>query len=292
MVGDERETLRLSEMVATRLGGIEGVEAVALGGSWARGETHPNSDVDLGIYYRPESPPRIENLRLLARELDDRHPPEAVTDFGEWGPWINGGGWLTIDGQNTDWLYRDLALVERTIGECHAGHPSAHYQPGHPHGFHTHIYMGEVHYCMILYEQNGGLSALKRLTEVYPLRLKRALVKTQLWEASFALKTSWKSAERGDSFYVAGCLFRCAACLVQVLFALNERYLINEKGSVAATDNLPLRPEDFRETVESVLACPGKTSKQLVSNIRRLEEITKVVEKLCAEPLRDPENAA
>lgn len=292
MVGDRRETLRLSEMVATRLGGIEGVEAVALGGLWARGEAHSNSDVDLGIYYRPESPPRIENLRLLARELDDRHPPEAVTDFGEWGPWINGGGWLTIDGRNTDWLYRDLALVERAIGECRAGHPSVHYQPGHPHSFHTHIYMGEVHHCRILYERNGGLSALKRLTEEYPLRLKRALVKSQLWEAGFALETCRKSAERGDSFYVAGCLFRCAACLVQVLFALNERYLINEKGSVAATDSLPLRPEDFRETVESVLACPGKTSKQLVSNIRRLEEITKVVEKLCAEPLRDPENSA
>ncbi len=292
MVGDRRETLRLSEMVAGRLGGIEGVEAVALGGSWARGEAHPNSDVDLGIYYRPESPPRIEDLRLLARELDDRHPPDAVTDFGEWGPWINGGGWLTIDGRNTDWLYRDLALVERTIDECRAGRPSVHYQPGHPHGFHTHIYMGEVHHCLILYERNSGLSALKRLTEEYPLHLKRALVKGQLWEASFALETSRKSAERCDSFYVAGCLFRCAACLVQVLFALNERYVINEKGSVVTTDSLPLRPEDFRKTVESVLACPGKTSKQLVSNIRRLENITRAVEKLCAEPLRGPEDSA
>ena len=157
MVGDRRETLRLSEMVAERLGGIEGVEAVALGGSWARGEAHPNSDVDLGIYYRPESPPRIEDLRLLARELDDRHPSDAVTGFGEWGPWINGGGWLTIDCRRTDWLYRDLTLVERTIEKCRAGHPSVHYQPGHPHGFHTHIYMGEVHHCLILYEQNGGL---------------------------------------------------------------------------------------------------------------------------------------
>ncbi|MCA1717145.1 MAG: nucleotidyltransferase domain-containing protein [Actinobacteria bacterium] len=272
MLGDRREILRFSEMVAERLGEIESVEAVALGGSWARGEAYPDSDVDLGIYYHPERPPRVEDLRLLARELDDRHPPDAVTGFGEWGPWINGGGWLTIDGRRTDWLYRDLTLVERTIEKCRAGHPSVHYQPGHPHGFHTHIYMGEVHHCHILYDRNGGLGALKRLTKEYPLRLKRALVRSQLWEAGFALKTSRKSAERCDPFYVAGCLFRCAACLVQVLFALNERYLINEKGSVAATDSLPLRPEDFRETVESVLAYPGKTSKQLAANIRRLEK--------------------
>jgi hypothetical protein len=133
---------------------------------------------------------------------------------------------------------------------------------------------------------------LKRLAEEYPLHLKRALVKSQLWEASFALKTSQKSAERGDSFYVTGCLFRCAACLVQVLFALNERYVVNEKGSVEATDSLPLRPENFRETIESVLSCPGKTSKQLVASVRRLENITRTIEKLCAVPLCKPEDSA
>ena len=78
--------------VSARLGEIQGVEAVALGGSWARGEARPDSDVDLGIYYDPASPPRIEDLRRLAADLDDRHPLDAVTDFGEWGPWINGGG--------------------------------------------------------------------------------------------------------------------------------------------------------------------------------------------------------
>jgi predicted nucleotidyltransferase len=274
--------VELAQQIAGRLGEIEGVVAVALGGSWARGEAHADSDVDLGIYYRPGNPPRITDLRLLARELDDRHPPQAVTNFGEWGPWINGGGWLTIEGRRVDWLYRDLDLVELTIGECRAGRHSVYYQPGHPHGFHTHIYMGEIHYSRSLYDPVGELRALKNTTERYPPRLKEALIRRQLWEARFALETCRKSAARGDAFYVAGCLFRCAACMVQTLFALNERYLVNEKGSVEVANSLPLRPDNFREIVDSVLARPGGSPQELEGSVGNIEGLLVAVEELCA----------
>src|SRR5918998_1075114 len=194
-------TVELAQQIAGRLGQIEGVVAVALGGSWARGEAHPGSDVDLGIYYRNDHRPLIEALHRLAQELGYRYPTETVTDFGGWGPWINGGAWLQLEETPVDWLYRELGQVSRAIDECQAGRPAVHYQPGHP-----------------------------------PPRLKLALIQGQLWEARFALDTCRKSAARGDTFYVSGCLFRCAACMVQALFALNERHLINEKGSVEATD--------------------------------------------------------
>ena len=48
------------------------MEAVALGGLWAREKAYPDSDVDLSIYYRRENPPQIAHLRLLTQELDDR----------------------------------------------------------------------------------------------------------------------------------------------------------------------------------------------------------------------------
>ncbi len=275
-------TVELAQRIATRLGEIEGIVAVALGGSWAREEADPDSDLDLSIYYRNDHRPSIGELRQLAQELDDRHPPDAVTGFGEWGPWINGGAWLFIGGRKVDWLYRDLDLVERTIGECRAGRPSVYYQPGHPHGFHTHMYMGEVHYCRLLHDPEGALESLKNLTEHYPPRLRRALIRGQLWEARFALDTCRKSGARGDAFYVAGCLFRCAACMVQALFALNERYLINEKGSVEAADRLPLHPANFKERVNSVLARPGERPEELDSSIDRLENLLEAVEELCA----------
>ena len=281
-----RPTVELAQRIAVRLGEIEGVVAVALGGSWARGEAHPDSDVDLGIYYRDEHRPSIEELHLLARELGYRNPTEPVTDFGGWGPWINGGAWLQVDGTPVDWLFRELGRVSHVIDECRDGRPAIHYQPGHPHGFHTPIYMGEIHYCRPLHDPEGVLRSLQNVARDYPPRLKDALVRNQLWEARFALDTCRKSAARGDTFYVAGCLFRCTACMVQALFALNQRYLVNEKGSVEAADSLPLRPTNLKETVNSVLARPGGRPEHLESSVRRFETVLEVVEELCAEPLR------
>ena len=189
---------------------------------------------------------------------------------------------MIIEGRRVDWLYRDLGVVERTVRECSAGRPSVHYQPGHPHGFHTHIYMGEIHYCRPLYDPECALESLKEAAENYPPRLKQALIRGQLWEARFALDTCRKPAARGDAFYVVGCLFRCAACMVQALFALNERYLINEKGAIEATDFLPLRPANFKETVNSVLARPGEHPEQLETSVERLENLLATAERLRA----------
>ncbi len=275
--------MELAERIAERLADVEGVEAVVLGGSWARGEAHPDSDVDLGVYYRPERRPSLAALRELARELDDRHVRDLVTDFGEWGPWIDGGGWLRIEGRRVDWLYRDLDLVSREISECRVGRTSSHYQPGHPHGFHTHIYAGEVHHCRVLRDVRGKLASLKALVADYPAALKRSLTRRFLWEADFALETCRKPAARGDVFYVAGCLFRCAACLVQVLFAVNERYFVNEKGSVKVAGSFPLGPEGFEDTVSHVLSEPGRNPARLSESVREFERLVQVTRELSAQ---------
>jgi predicted nucleotidyltransferase len=271
--------LELAQYIASRLSTIEGVEAVVLGGSWARGDVNPNSDLDIGIYYTPQNRPSIEALRRLASELDDRHGSDIITDYGGWGPWINGGGWLKIGDQPVDWLYRDLDIVSQQITECEAGRVRCYYQPGHPHGFYNHIYMGEVFYCQPLYDPHGTLSSLKKRTVPYPPLMKQALI-NGLWEASFALDTSRKAADRGDVYYVTGGLFRCVACMVQALYALNERYCINEKGSLRTIDSFPTRPPRFRSVVTDVLAAPGNDPSSLRRSIARLHELVQFVDQL------------
>jgi predicted nucleotidyltransferase len=90
---------------------VEGVKAVVLGGSRATGTQTFSSDVDLGIYYHPDSPLNLAALSEVATRLDDQHRVDVITDIGGWGPWINGGGWLTIHSQPVDFLYRDLEKV-------------------------------------------------------------------------------------------------------------------------------------------------------------------------------------
>jgi hypothetical protein len=60
-----------------------------------------------------------------------------------------------------EWLDRDLESVSGIIAAGRVGRPTCHYQPGHPHGFHSHIYAEEVHYCKVLYDPFDNLAALK-----------------------------------------------------------------------------------------------------------------------------------
>lgn len=261
--------LVLASQLAGDIAQVPGVLAVVLGGSHARGEADHHSDIDLGIYYRQDEPVNTKALDKLASGLDDRRTTGLVTAIGEWGPWINGGAWLTIDGRRVDWLYRDLSNVDLAITSARAGLISTHYQPGHPHGFHNYIYAGEVYYGRALHDPDAAFRRLRAKTHPYPAKLRSAIVSKFLWEARFALDNARKAAGRRDVAYVAGCLYRCAMCLVQVLFALNEHYFVNEKGSVAAVDTFSTRPARFVHVVRAVLAEPGHTTDELSASLER-----------------------
>ncbi|HVO29452.1 MAG TPA: nucleotidyltransferase domain-containing protein [bacterium] len=265
--------VKLAEKIAKKLVAIDGVVAVTLGGSWARGKADKSSDVDLGVYYRAQQKPHLDHLRALAREIDESDPPAVPTDFGEWGPWINGGAWLTVSGTRVDWIYRELEHVVQTLSDCRAGRVTVDYQAGHPHGFHNHIYMAEIALGVVLADPTGMLGKMQELARAYPDGLKRGIVERHLWEASFSLDTVAKSAKREDVAHVAGCVYRSAAALVQVLFALNGAWFTNEKGSVDATRKFELAPKRFADRVEGVLGKTGTTASALAKSVEEMRAL-------------------
>jgi len=200
-------------------------------------------------------------MKTIAR-LDDAGPAASVTPIGGWGPWINGGGWLTVGGKRVDLLYRDLDRVRSVIGQCRAGQIERHYQPGHPHAFVSAIYMGEVAYCQRLWDPSAILELLKHQTLPYPQPLRQGLIRTFLWEARFAMENARHGRALDDVAYVAGCCLRSVACLCQVLFAINGTYLLNEKGAVLGTQQLITCPNGFSARVASALqqACNSHTA--------------------------------
>jgi hypothetical protein len=211
----------LLRRLVVALSGVPGVEAIALGGSRARGMAIATSDYDIGLYYRANLPIDVAALGKVAAALDDRGVEASVTPIGGWGPWIDGGGWLLVGGVHVDLLYRDLDRVGAAIDDAHAGKVERFYQPGHPHAFLPTIYMGEVACARLLHDPAGTLAALQRRTTPYPAALAVALRERFEWEADFALANARKSLDRGDVSYLAGCAFRAIACLCQTLFALN-----------------------------------------------------------------------
>lgn len=248
---DERLLARIVETLTP----VPGIRAIALGGSRARGTATPHSDYDIGLYYDGRAPFEHAALGHAAALLDDGDA--TMTPIGGWGPRINGGGWLTIGGTHVDLLYRDLQQVQAAITESHAGTIDVAYQPGHPHAFVSTIYMGEVSYCQVLWDSDGVLTRLVAQTRPYPTALRAAVLQRFGWEAGFASANARKSLDRGDSHYLAGCIFRAVACLCQTLFALNGHYLLNEKGAVAMADGFTRRPERFAARVAAIFHDAG-----------------------------------
>lgn len=234
------------------LSGVGGIEAVVLGGSRSRGDALPSSDYDLGLYFRTERPIDVGGLRQAMEPLIDPGAEATITAIGEWGPWIVGGGWLTIGGQAVDLLYRNVDAVSATIDRAVAGTITVDYQPGHPHGFVSTIWLAEVHHCRTLHDPAGTVADLKRRLQPFPHRLALALVDRFQWEIGFAAAGAAKAIARDDRSYIAGLIFRTLACAAQVICAINGRYVMNEKGALALAGGLPLTPPDLGARIDAL----------------------------------------
>ena len=273
------EQRALVDSLAGRLGEIPGVAAVVLGGSYARGFAGPGSDIDLGVFYSEAAPFDVAAVRALAARVNDT-PDPVVTGFYVWGPWVNGGAWLTIGGQRVDFLYRSLEHEERVIADANAGRFELHWGQQAPFGFFGPTYLGELAICRPLVDPQGRVAALKRAVAVYPEALRRAVVQFYLRQAEFSLESfAPKYAARGSVLGTAGCLTRLAHQLVLVLFALNRRWLLSDKTALAEIAGFELAPADFAPRVAAALSRLGPTPAELDAAVEAFDAL--VAETIC-----------
>jgi predicted nucleotidyltransferase len=266
------------DVITPALAAVPGIAAIALGGSRARGTATPASDMDIGLYCRRGAEPDPVRLREALKDLVDDPDGVIVTKVGEWGPWIVGGAWLSIGGKRVDLLYRCFEAVEEVIRACQVGELRMEYQPGHPHGFCSAIWMGEVALCRPLHDPGGMLAALKAMTEPYPDPLREALIRLFQWEVLFSIENGEIAIARGDQTHIAGCAYRALCCIGQVLFALNRRYLINEKGALGEAAGFPVAIPRLPEGVSIVWQAIGDGAfRHALDELRAIEHALKAL---------------
>ncbi|WP_203137269.1 nucleotidyltransferase domain-containing protein [Microbacterium sp. JZ31] len=259
---DQRGLQHMAESLAA----VPGVVAVTLGGSRARGMHRPDSDFDLGVYYRPGDLD-LAALGALAARVTGRAVP--VAGPGGWGPWVDGGAWLEVDGTRIDWILRDVARVEEQCERAARGAFAFHPQPGHPFGFLDVSYAGEVATAIPLSDPAGVLEGLTARVTPYPEPLRKAML-DGLWQVDFLLEAARKGAARADTTYVAVCLSHAALLVAHAWHADAGAWVLNEKGLVPGAVRLGATARRFVDVATAVLARPGGTPEELAASIDAL----------------------
>ncbi len=263
---------QLLERARSLLSAIPGVQAVVLGGSYARGSARPNSDLDLGIYYSEAAPFAIADIQQAAATLSGQ-ADQAVTGFYGWGAWVNGGGWLHTPLSKMDFLYRNLEQVERTIQAAQQGILQHDFEQQPAYGFYSVIYLAETKVCLPLYDPKGHIERLKAQVASYPPLLKQKMVSGMLWMAEFSLLHADAYAAAGNVYAAVGTLTRVASFLTQALFALNETYFMSDKTAMQEMATFPLLPPGYLERLSGLLGQAGQTPAELQASVEELRKL-------------------
>lgn len=258
--------------IVDRLRTVGGVVGVVLGGSRARGTNAPDSDWDVGVYYEDDESLDLAALDDAARDLNDERKPGLVAAPGMWGPWVNGGAWLVVEGAHVDLILRDIRRVGNAVGDCLRGKVTGHYQTGHPHAYLNAMYAGELAIAEILSDPSGRIAALKAKTVPYPEALRKAILRQFGFEAGFSLMFAKAAAEKDDDYYVAAHIVRSLSCANQALFAVNREYCVNEKKAVRMVDGFARKPADYRRRVDSIVSLAGNDNAKACAELEALVE--------------------
>jgi predicted nucleotidyltransferase len=230
--------------LAADLAGLPGVVAVVLGGSRATATHGPDSDWDLGVYYRGSRRPLDpDGVRRLGHS-------GQVSALGEWGPIVNGGAWLTVDGVPVDVLFRDLDQVESWLGDAQEGRFQVLTQNGYVVGAPTYVPVGELAVCQAI------TGELPRPTYPEPL----AATAAERWggRASVSLMFAQSHAGAGDAVCCAGMLADAVLCVAHARLAERREWVLGEKRLVQRAG---------LDQAQSLLARPGATPAELASTV-------------------------
>jgi predicted nucleotidyltransferase len=235
--------------LAAQLAELDGAMGVVLGGSRATGAERPDSDWDLGVYYRgSQRPLDPEHVRGLGH-------PGYVSELGEWGPIMDGGAWLTVDGTAVDVLFRDIDTVERWLADAECGRFEVLMQNGYVVGAPTYVLVGELAINLPL---SGDLPR-----PGYPEPLAAAASARWRGRAGVSLMFAEIHATAADAACCAGMLADAVLSTAHARLAEQREWVVNEKRLVERAG---------LDEVQPLLGGAGATGVELAATVRAVAD--------------------
>jgi hypothetical protein len=215
---------------------IEGVAAIALGGSRSIGTSSAGSDYDVIIF--------SERDEALDREAVGR----SLERFD--GEWSGGGDTkslaeMSVDGRKCELFFRDMEVIGKAIEAARKGEIRRTFNPLHVVGFISTILVSYATYARPLWDPDGRLERLITSAFPYPEPLRERMLKTFMSEAKLALIHAGKVRSVQDIAHLMGLYARANAAWALVLFAANRRYPVIDKGGRQLVASFPLSPPNY-----------------------------------------------
>jgi hypothetical protein len=233
------------DALADELAASPGVAAVVIGGSRATGDERPDSDWDLGVYYRG-----AVDLSAVARR-GEVHPP------GSWGRLMNGGAWLDLDGLRVDILLRDLDTVEHWSTEAAHGRFEVDGLLGYIAGLPTYSLAAEAAVACPI---RGTLD----LAVPFPELLAQTAPPQWRFRREFSLYYAERHAARGDAVGAVGQAARAVLEEAHARRCEQRQWVLNEKHVLAGTGLDP---------TADLLASPGRSAAALEGFVADLRAV-------------------
>lgn len=207
------------EMVTSACRQAPNAEAVALGGSRARGDHRPDSDWDFAVYYRDAID--IDYFEQLGWSGQVYRP-------FDWGQVMYGGAVFDMDGRHFDIHYRNLDVVEHWSKKALEGDFEVYLLGFHLAGIPTYMLTGELAISRTLWGE------LPR--PGYPDALRRKAPAVWLGRAhqELAYATYWATSENPVS--CAGALAKVVLQAAHARLAHRGVWALNEKRMVQWAD--------------------------------------------------------
>ncbi|MGH1365619.1 MAG: nucleotidyltransferase domain-containing protein [Calditrichia bacterium] len=218
------------------------VHAVAVVGSYASGTQRPDSDIDICAFYRSD----LDVVALadcICGEFGLTSSEVQLTTPGGWGNWVDGGGWLTLEGQRVDIVYRCIDRLEKELDHIWAGEIELDYLQAPAFGYFNFTWAAELRSTDPIFDPDGNIAALIKRMDTFPEVLKIKGSSIFLHAAQFASVIGKKALANENWFTARPCCDRAIWAICLALYSANGVWIPAEKRVMKEIVNLKYVPD-------------------------------------------------
>ncbi|MFA7126406.1 MAG: nucleotidyltransferase domain-containing protein [Bacilli bacterium] len=227
--------------------------SIALAGAHAKETADEQSDIDIYLFV-DETKPYQERLDIVKQFADSNRSVYVSKQFDE-APW---GGSIDFYYQGTpiEVVIRTFVNVERRIKECIQGTFEIIPAAWTSNGYYTFIYLSELSFIIPLDDATEFIKHSKEQIKNYPLLLKKAIIKrfysrANVWLDNFHYISAIR---RIDLLFTTPIVLHTILDMIQVIYALNEKYYMGDKKLQQALEKLNYCPNLLIDNLQFLLS--------------------------------------